>query len=113
MNSNTAAGFDFVSHEYFPEDEYTKEAVVLCIDRKHRVTYLRKKMQNGGMFWDVMSTSVRHNGEKKYLKAYSQDSNFLHEDIRHFLESRAWEKGKSVSLHHAQNDANNNASLPF
>ena len=49
--------FEFVSHESFTEDEYTKEAVVLCIEKKHRVTYVRKKMQNGGMFWDVISTA--------------------------------------------------------
>lgn len=84
--------FEFVSHEYFPEDQYTGEAVVLCLDGKHRVTYIRKKMQNGGMFWDVITAAVKVHGEKKYLKAYSQDSNFLAEDIKHFLESRSWEK---------------------
>ena len=84
--------FEFVSHESFPEDEYTKEAVVLCIAEKHRVTYLRKKLQTGAMFWDVISAAVKVKGEKKYLKAYSQDSNFLHEDIKYFLENRIWEK---------------------
>jgi hypothetical protein len=88
------SAFDFVSHESYPDDEYTKEAVVLCIDKKHRVTYVRKKMSSGGMYWDVISAGVKHKGEKKYLKAYSQDSNFLHDDIKHFLESRAWESGK-------------------
>jgi len=90
-------GFEFVSHESYPEDEYTKEAVVLCIDRKHRVTYVRKKMQNGAMFWDVISAAVKQHGEKKYLKSYSQDSNFLYEDIKHFLETRAWERGNANS----------------
>ena len=85
-------GFDFVSHESFPEDEHTKEAVVLCIDKKHRVTYVRKKTQNGSMFWDVISAAVRKDGEKKYLRSYSQDSNFLHGDIKHFLDNREWEK---------------------
>jgi hypothetical protein len=84
--------FEFVSHESFPEDEYTKEAVVLCIEKKHRITYIRKKTQNGGMFWDVISAAVKQNGEKKYLKSYSQDSNFLAEDIKNFLDNRTWEK---------------------
>ena len=84
--------FEFVSHENYPEDEYTKESVTLCIDKLHRVVYLRKKLQDGRMFWDVISAAVKQNGEKKYLKSYSQDSNFLHEDIKHFLESRGWEK---------------------
>jgi hypothetical protein len=87
------SAFDFVSHESYPEDEYTKEAVTLCFDKKFRVTYVRKKMQNGGMFWDVISAAVKLNGEKKYLKSFSQDSNFLHEDIKHFLDSRGWETG--------------------
>jgi hypothetical protein len=91
------SAFDFISHESFPEDEYTKEAVVLCIEKKHRVTYVRKKMQTGAMFWDVISASVKQQGEKKYLKSYSQDSNFLQEDIKHFLESRSWEKGGRVA----------------
>jgi hypothetical protein len=86
------SAFEFVSYESFPEDEYTKEAVVLCIEKRHRVTYVRKKMQNGSAFWDVISTAVKQHGDKKYLKSYSQDSNFLHEDIKTFLENRAWEK---------------------
>lgn len=90
--------FSFVSHEKFPEDQYTAEAVVLCIDGKHRVTFIRKKMQNGGMFWDVISASVKQLGDKKYLKSYSQDSNFLAEDIKHFLEKRSWEAGGQVSV---------------
>lgn len=90
-------GFEFVSHESFPEDEYTKEAVILCFERKYRVTYVRKKMQSGGMFWDVISTSVKQWGDKKYLKSFSQDSNFLHEDIKTFLEGRSWEKGGQVA----------------
>src|ERR1700679_1873944 len=86
--------FEFSSHESFPEDQYIAEAVVLVIDGKHRVTYVRKKMKNGGMFWDVISASVMQHGEKKFLKAYSQDSKFLEDDIKNFLESRNWGKGK-------------------
>ncbi len=99
------SAFDFISHEYFPEDDYTKEAVVLCIEKKHRVTYVRKKMKNGGMFWDVISIGVAKNGEKKYLQSYSQDSNFLHEDIKQFLDSRSWDKGVRVET--------NNDHVPF
>lgn len=86
--------FEFVkgSHEMYPEDQFVAESVTLCFDGKYRVVYLRKKMQNGGMFWDVMSASVKFHGEKKYLKAFSQDSNFLSEDIKHFLDNRGFEK---------------------
>jgi len=101
--------FDFVSHESFPEDEYTKEAVVLCIKKEHRVTFVRKKMNTGAMFWDVISASVKKGGEKKFLKSYSQDSNFLHEDIKHFLEGRSWEKGGSANL----TQKNENEDIPF
>jgi hypothetical protein len=58
---------------------------------------VRKKMKNGGMFWDVISTSVMYQGEKKFIKAYSQDSNFLRDDINHFLEGRSWEKSAGVA----------------
>jgi hypothetical protein len=92
------SSFDFVSHESYPEDKYVSESVTLCLEGKHRVTYVRKKMQTGAQFWDVVSTGVTHRGEKKYLKGYSQDSNFLREDIMHFLDSRNWEKGGTVAI---------------
>lgn len=91
------SNFELVHHETYPEDNYTMESAVICIDGKHRVTYVRKKMQTGGMYWDVISAGVQHNGAKKYLKSYSQDSNFLREDIMNFLESRSWEKGVQVA----------------
>ena len=100
-------GFSFVSHERYPDDQYTLESVTICFDNKFRVTYVRKKMQNGGMFWDVISASVTVNGEKKYIKAFSQDSNFLADDIKAFLDGRGWEKGGSVA-HEKKHD-----SLPF
>lgn len=84
--------FEFVNHESYPEDQYVAESCTLCFDGKYRVTYLRKKMQNGSMFWAEMSAAVTKNGEKKYLKSFSQDSNFLHEDIKAFLDGRQWEK---------------------
>lgn len=85
------SNFEFVSHESYTEDNYIFESVVICLDGKHRVTYVRKKMQTGGMYWDVITAGVQHNGTKKYLKSYSQDSNFLREDIMHFLDARSWE----------------------
>ncbi len=95
------SAFNFVSHESYPEDEYTKESVVLCVGDKdkHRITYVRKQMKTGGMFWDVISVAVKKNGEKKYLKSYSQDSNFLAEDIKNYLENRGWEKSAIQSYH--------------
>lgn len=90
--------FDFVSHEVFPEDQYIAEAVTLCFDKKYRVTYVRKKMQNGGMFWSEISASVTKHGKKIYLKSFSQDSNFLADDIKAFLDGREWQqKGGHVA----------------
>jgi hypothetical protein len=90
--------FEYVkgSHESYPEDQFIMESVVLCFEGKYRICYARKKMQNGGMFWDVLSASVKYHGDKKYLKSFSQDSNFLTEDIKHFLDSRGWEGGENV-----------------
>jgi hypothetical protein len=102
--------FEYVngSHESYPEDKFILESLTLCFEGKYRVAYLRKKMQNGGMFWDVISASVSINGEKKYLKAFAVDSNFLADDIKHFLESRGWEKGGSVAQNHQKTN-----ELPF
>lgn len=85
--------FEFISHESYPEDNYTLESAVFSIEGNHRVTYIRKKMQNGGMFWDVISTAVTQDGKKKYLKSYAQDSFFLRDDILCFLNNRTWERG--------------------
>lgn len=84
--------FEFISHESFPEDQYTKECVYLCLDGKYRIAYIRKVMQNGGMFWDVVSAGASKNGKKNYIKGFTCDSNFLREDILHYLESRSWEQ---------------------
>lgn len=84
---------EFVSHDSFPEDEYTKELVYLCLDDKYRVAYVRKKASNGGLFWSVASTGVKRNGQKEYFPAFLQDSNFLEKDIKAFLDARKWESG--------------------
>ncbi len=101
------SAFDFINHESYPQDQYIAESVVLCFEKKYRVTYVRKKMQNGGMFWAEISASVTKNGEKKYLKSFSQDSNFLADDIKAFLDNREWEKqGGSIAQEKSDN-------LPF
>lgn len=86
---------EFVSHDSFPEDEYTKELVYLCLNGNSRVLYVRKKATNGGLFWSVASLGVKRNGQKEYFPAYLQDSNFLEKDIKAFLDGRKWE-GASV-----------------
>ena len=86
---------EFVSHEAFPEDEYTKELVYLCLDGKYRIAYVRKAAKNGGMFWSVASVGATKNGKKEFFEAFMQDSNFLEKDIKNFLDSRSWE-GRSA-----------------
>lgn len=97
--------FEFVSHEEYPEDNYIAESVVLCFEKKYRVTYVRKKMKNGGAFWSEISASVVKNNEKKYLISFTQDSNFLDEDIKNFLMNRSWVKKHDLD--------ENNAEFPF
>jgi hypothetical protein len=107
--------FDFVSHDEFPEDKYIKEVVYLCLDGKHRVGYVKKIMQNGGMFWDVISTSATKGESRVNLKGYITDSNFLHEDIMHFLKTRGWEKGVRAVPEQAvrREEVAPNGDLPF
>lgn len=82
---------EFISHDSFPEDEYTKELVYLCLDGKYRVAYVRKEAKNGGKFWSVATVGIKRNGQKEYFDAFMQDSNFLEKDIKEFLEKRKWE----------------------
>lgn len=82
----------FVSHEEFPEDQYTKELVYLLIDDKYRVAYVRKQAKNGGQFWGVGSIAVTKDGVKTYYESFLQDSSFQEKDIKRFLEERSWEK---------------------
>lgn len=81
----------FVSHEFFPDDPYTKEMVYLCLDDKFRVAYVRKAGKNGGLFWGVVRQSVSKDGGKSYYEAFLQDSIFSDKDVRDFLEKRSWE----------------------
>ncbi len=87
------SNIQFVTSEKFPEDEYTKEIVYLCLEGKYRVAYVRKKMSNGGLFWSVVSASATRNGKKEFFPGFMMDSNFLERDIKNFLEQRSWEAG--------------------
>lgn len=109
---------EFVHHEYFPEDEYTKELVYLCLDGKFRVAYVRKKTSNGGLFWGVVGIGISKHGKKEYFPAFVQDSNFLEQDIRKFLDSRSWELAPSVRIApskevSASNDGDDGMDIPF
>jgi hypothetical protein len=97
---------EFVSHESFPEDQYTKELVYVCLEGKYRVAYVRKMTQNGGLFWSVPTVGATKSGKKEFYASFMQDSNFLEREIKDFLEGRSWEKGNSsgVSLHAKLNE---------
>ncbi len=105
---------EFISSDLFPDDEYTKEIVYLCLEEKFRVAYVRKAAKNGGMFWSVASVGATKNGQKEYFPAFIQDSNFLEKDIKTFLDTRAWDNkprqfAKAVSIDQVEN----NDELPF
>ena len=89
--------FEYVngSHESYPGDQFTMESLILCFEGKYRVRYVRKKMKSGGLFWDVPTASVTVFGERKHLKSFVVDSNFLNEDIKNFLDGRSWTKSKA------------------
>ncbi len=110
---------EFISHDAFPEDEYTKEIVYLCLEGKYRIAYVRKTAKNGGMFWGVASVGATRNGQKEFFPAFLQDSNFLEKDIKDFLEKRKWE-GQSLFAATAQtksarsmDEVSQNEQLPF
>jgi hypothetical protein len=98
------SAFEFISHESYPEDKFICESAVICFESKYRVIYVRKMMQNGVKFWDEISASVNQNGEKKFLKSWKADSNFLRDDIIAYLNSRNWENGKGGSIAHESDE---------
>lgn len=114
---------EFISHDSFPEDEYTKELVYICLEGKYRVAYVRKKSANGGLFWSVASLGCKRNGTKEYFPAFLQDSNFMEKDIKDFLDKRKWESGgsgysASASLNHhdvsaTSTQSQNSNDFPF
>lgn len=115
---------DFISHDSFPEDEYTKELVYLCLEGKYRVAYVRKSAKNGGLFWGVASVGATRNGQKEYFPAFLQDSNFLEKDIKDYLDKRKWETSAFANQSQLKNPENspkpqsmdevaNNEQLPF
>jgi hypothetical protein len=94
---------EFISHEEFPEDNYTKELVYLQINKEFRCAYVRKQMQNGTKFWAPISLGIQKHGKKEYFPAFLFDSNFLEKDIKNFLEARSWEKSAQNYVPPAQN----------
>mgnify|MGYP001578073118 CR=1 FL=1 len=106
---------EFISHEAFPEDEYTKELVYLCLEGKYRIAYVRKAAKNGGLFWSGVSVGISKNGKKEFYDAFMQDSNFLEKDIKNFLDNRLWE-GRSVhasSQPKSMDEVYSNSDMPF
>lgn len=98
----------FVSHESFPEDQYTKELVYLLIDDKYRVAYVRKEAKNGGKFWSVPSIAISKDGNKSFYESFMQDSSFLEKDIKAFLDKRSWDK-RSIT----QDPTPQDSDIPF
>jgi len=85
--------FEFVSHDAFPADKYTRELVYLEIKVPVRIAYVRKEATKGGLFWSVASVGAERDGKKEFFPAAIQDSNFLEKEIKKFLDDRVWERG--------------------
>lgn len=99
-------------HEYFPDDQYTKEIIYIQIDDKMRIAYVRKCTKNGGMMWSPISAMVTINGERKYRDSIKFDSNFLREEVLAFLEARSWEKNIQQQCKPALHQKYENAPAP-
>ncbi len=112
------SNIEFISHDSFPQDEYTKELVYLCLDGKYRVAYVRKAAKSGGLFWAVASVGATRNGQKEFFPAFLQDSNFLEKDIKTFLDNRSWENRAAQSSYSmpkakSMDEVAGNEQLPF
>jgi len=104
-----------VEHFDFPEDEYTKEAVILLLEGKYKIGYTRKKLPDGRLFWSVVSSGAKKDGKKLYIPGFEQDSKLVDRDIMKFLEKGDWE-GKHRSVHAkptSMSEVAENDGLPF
>ena len=114
--------FEFVSHDAFPADKYTREIVYLEINVPVRIAYVRKEATKGGLFWSVASVGAERDGKKEFFPAAIQDSNFLEKEIKKFLDDRVWERGQSALPHsptpnyekpHSMDEIASQDELPF
>ena|SRR3982751_6895048 len=103
----------FVSHEEFPEDQYTKELVYLELNVPARVAFIRKQSKNGGRFWSVANIAVTKGGSKAYYETYLQDSSFLEKDIKKFLDGRSWANKKAFSTPQTATAQYTSEDIPF
>ncbi len=105
----------FVSHQEFPNDDFIKELVYLCIDDKYHLAFVRKKTKTGAMFWNIPTLGVNVEGQKKYFPIFAYDSSFLAKEIKDFLEQRKWENKQSFQCQTNQSNSPQieQGDLPF
>lgn len=84
---------EYVSHEEYPEDAFTKEIVCLNVNGV-RYNYICKRTKVGGEFWDKMSASVVKDGVKKYVDSHLFQDAFLNDDCITFCKARSWAKNE-------------------
>ena len=102
----------FISAQVYPDDQYTKESVIICLDDKYRFTYIKKSSRNGGFFWVTPSFSTVFDGERSYGNAFELDSKSLEEEVKLYLNQRSWEK-ESNQPEERKAELNSTESLPF
>jgi hypothetical protein len=107
------SSFEFIGHEYYPEDEYTKEIATFRLSVPVEVIYCRKKNKDGGLFWSQASVGVTKGGKKTYVDAVSQDSKFLEKAIKTFLENRSWEGRSAHEKPTSMSEVAEEQELPF
>lgn len=78
--------YEFKSYKLYPEDQYTNASCKIRIDGRFVVTYVQKKMKNGGHFWSSPSAGITEAGEKKFLSGFMFDSQMENEEIIDFIQ---------------------------
>lgn len=84
---------EYVSHEEYPDDAFTKEIVCLNVNGI-RYNYICRRTKDGGAFWGKMSSCVAINGEKKYVESHLFQDAFLNDDCITFCKARSWAKNE-------------------
>lgn len=85
--------YEFLSYESFPNDQYIKEVVEVCLGGGVILPYQHIKMKDGGTFWSFCGCSAtKSDGTKKRINADFESKSFkrrFDNDLESFIKSKS------------------------
>ncbi len=81
--------FELISYTEYPDDQWTKAIVEVCIDGKYNIAYGKKVKKDGAVMWKPASHNVTKDGVKEYIDGFKLDSNKLDTQLDDFIRQSA------------------------